>query len=163
MGIRLEGPALWISYPAARPSIRAGGPGAIQVAGGQLIILGVACGTMGGYPHVAHLISADLDRVGQLAPGDLIQFSTVTLDEARTLDDADEGLTGCYWFGSRAWPETPESEFAMTYLTRRVHVSFCVFCPRPGRQRRACSICALKGWIPPLFGDVGNSLDVPAR
>jgi biotin-dependent carboxylase-like uncharacterized protein len=60
--------------------------GAIQVAGGQLIILGVAGGTMGGYPHVAHVISADLDRVGQLRPGDPIRFEPVSLAIARELD-----------------------------------------------------------------------------
>jgi 5-oxoprolinase (ATP-hydrolysing) subunit C len=59
-------------------------PGAIQVAGGQLIVLGIACGTMGGYPHVAHVISADLDRLG---PGDAIAFQRVTLDDARRVDD----------------------------------------------------------------------------
>jgi allophanate hydrolase subunit 2 len=63
-------------------------PGAVQVAGGQLIVLGVACGTMGGYPHVAHVISADLDRLGQLRPGDAITFRRVTLDEARRADEA---------------------------------------------------------------------------
>ena len=61
-------------------------PGAIQIAGGQLIVLGVACGTLGGYPHVAHVISADLDRLGQLKPGDAIAFRRVTLDDARRID-----------------------------------------------------------------------------
>ncbi len=60
-------------------------PGAVQVAGGQLIVLGVACGTMGGYPHVAHVISADLDRLGQLKAGDVIEFECVTIEEARRL------------------------------------------------------------------------------
>jgi allophanate hydrolase subunit 2 len=60
----------------------------VQVAGGQLIVLGVAGGTMGGYPHVAHVISADLDRLGQLRPGDEIRFRRVTLDEARGADRA---------------------------------------------------------------------------
>ena len=63
-------------------------PGAVQVAGGQLIVLGVACGTMGGYPHVAHVISADLDRLGQLKPGDMLTFRPVPLEEARSLDRA---------------------------------------------------------------------------
>jgi allophanate hydrolase subunit 2 len=56
------------------------------VAGGQLIVLGVACGTMGGYPHVAQVTSADLDRLGQLKPGDRIQFRRMTLDDARCED-----------------------------------------------------------------------------
>jgi antagonist of KipI len=41
---------------------------------------------MGGYPHVAHVVSADLDRVGQLSPGDQIQFQLVDLATARKLD-----------------------------------------------------------------------------
>ena len=75
------------SFPAAPERLSTPvAPGAIQVAGGQLIVLGVACGTMGGYPHIAHVISADLDRLGQLKPGDLLQFRRVTLEEARRLD-----------------------------------------------------------------------------
>jgi len=87
MGLRLEGSALEFLAQPDRLSTPVA-PGAIQVAGGQLIILGVACGTMGGYPHVAHVISADLDRVGQLSPGDHIQFRPVALDSARKLDVA---------------------------------------------------------------------------
>jgi antagonist of KipI len=60
-------------------------PGAVQTAGGQLIVLGVACGTMGGYPHVAQVISADIDRLGQLKAGDIIRFECVTVDEARRI------------------------------------------------------------------------------
>lgn len=85
MGLRLEGPSIELTSQADRLSAPVA-PGAIQVAGGQLIILGVACGTMGGYPHVAHIVSADLNRVGQLSPGDRIQFRPVALAQARKLD-----------------------------------------------------------------------------
>ncbi len=85
VGLRLEGEPLTVSSPPERLSTPVA-PGAIQVAGGQLIILGVACGTMGGYPHIAHVISADLDRIGQLKPGDTLHFLATTLDEARRLD-----------------------------------------------------------------------------
>jgi biotin-dependent carboxylase-like uncharacterized protein len=85
MGLRLEGPVLDLNSPPDRLSAPVA-PGAIQVAGGQLIILGVACGTMGGYPHIAHVISADLDRVGQLRPGNHIEFLPIGLAEARELD-----------------------------------------------------------------------------
>jgi biotin-dependent carboxylase-like uncharacterized protein len=85
MGLRLEGPPLEVDAPAARISAPVA-PGAVQVAGGQAIILGVAGGTVGGYPHVAHLITADLDRVGQLRPGDIIALERVSLAEARALD-----------------------------------------------------------------------------
>lgn len=63
-------------------------PGAIQWTPSGLILLGVACGTMGGYAHVAHLISADLDKLGQLRPGDPIALEPVSLSDARRLDAA---------------------------------------------------------------------------
>jgi biotin-dependent carboxylase-like uncharacterized protein len=84
MGLRLAGEPIPVTTPPERLSTPVA-PGAIQVAGGQLIVLGVACGTMGGYPHVAHVISADLDRIGQLRSGDDIEFRRVTLEEARRL------------------------------------------------------------------------------
>ncbi len=51
-----------------------------------MIVLGVAAGTIGGYPHIAQIISADLDRLGQLRPGDRTRFRRVTLDQARHAD-----------------------------------------------------------------------------
>jgi biotin-dependent carboxylase-like uncharacterized protein len=87
MGLRLEGDRVAVSSPAERLSTPVA-PGAVQVAGGQLIVLGVACGTMGGYPHLGHVISADLDRLGQLKPGDTIRFLHVTLAIARREDQA---------------------------------------------------------------------------
>jgi 5-oxoprolinase (ATP-hydrolysing) subunit C len=85
MGLRLEGDPLAVASASERLSTPVA-PGTIQATGGQLIVLGVACGTMGGYPHVAHVISADLDRLGQLKPGDRIVFRRVTLEDARTED-----------------------------------------------------------------------------
>jgi 5-oxoprolinase (ATP-hydrolysing) subunit C len=85
MGLRMESDPVTVTSAAERLSTPVA-PGAVQVAGGQLIVLGVACGTMGGYPHVAHVISADLDRLGQLKPGDTLGFSLVSLEEARSLD-----------------------------------------------------------------------------
>ena len=85
MGLRLDGPSLPLTPRPERMSMPVA-PGAVQVAGGLPIVLGVACGTMGGYPHVAHVISADLDRVGQLRPGDTVRFRLVGLAEARELD-----------------------------------------------------------------------------
>jgi len=84
MGLRLSGepvpvpPREMVSQPVA--------PGAIQVTrDGQLILLGVDGQTIGGYPRIAHVISADLDLVGQLRPGDQLSFQTVTLAEAERL------------------------------------------------------------------------------
>jgi antagonist of KipI len=77
MGIRLEGPPLklprreLVSEPVA--------PGAVQITNeGKPIVLGVDGQTIGGYPKVAHVISADLDALGQLRPGEEVRFHLVT-------------------------------------------------------------------------------------
>jgi biotin-dependent carboxylase-like uncharacterized protein len=88
MGLRLDGPPLVVRSAADRASAPVL-PGAVQVAGGQAIILGVACGTMGGYPHVVQVISADLPRIGQLRPGEAVRFRRVSLNEARAADRDD--------------------------------------------------------------------------
>ncbi len=80
VGLRLEGIAMphTINLPS-EPAI----PGAIQLpAGGHPIILGPDGPTIGGYPKVAVVIAADLDRLGRLRPGDEIRFEQVTLEEA---------------------------------------------------------------------------------
>jgi len=85
MGIRLEGPALEAGGDPSRLSSPVA-PGAVQLAGADLIILGVACGTVGGYPHVAHVIEADLDQLAQLRPGQSFRFEPIDLEAARRLD-----------------------------------------------------------------------------
>ncbi len=81
MGVRLSGTAL-----ERRPGelvSEAVSPGAVQVANDGLpIVLGVDGQTIGGYPKVAHLIRADLDKLAQLRPGDRVRFARVTPDEA---------------------------------------------------------------------------------
>lgn len=87
MGIRLQGrPLLFperelISEPVC--------PGAVQVTPvGQAIVLGVDGQTIGGYPKIAQVIQADLDRLGQLRPGQRLRFQKVGLDEAFELFQA---------------------------------------------------------------------------
>jgi allophanate hydrolase subunit 2 len=95
VGLRIEGPGLvGLEFPSRQSAPVA--PGAVQVAGGRVLILGVAGGTMGGYPHVAHVIAADLDRLGQARPGDMLSFARVELAEARALDRAQRE-----WLASR--------------------------------------------------------------
>lgn len=58
-------------------------PGTVQVTrDGQCIVLGVDGQTIGGYPRVAQVIRADLDRVGQLRAGDEVAFVNIPLEEA---------------------------------------------------------------------------------
>ena len=85
VGVRLEGASISVPNDPSRLS-RPVAPGAIQVAGDHPILLGVAGGTIGGYPHVGHVISADIDQVAQLRPGTIVRFERVSLTEARRVD-----------------------------------------------------------------------------
>jgi biotin-dependent carboxylase-like uncharacterized protein len=83
MGLRLKGepltrrPGELVSEPV--------GPGAVQVVNdGQCIVLGVDGQTIGGYPKVAHVIAADLDRLGQLRPGQAVRFAIANMNEAES-------------------------------------------------------------------------------
>jgi allophanate hydrolase subunit 2 len=61
-------------------------PGAIQITNeGQPIILGVDGQTIGGYAKIAHVIRADLDRLGQLRPGDEVHFQRIEMEDAEAL------------------------------------------------------------------------------
>ena len=82
MACRLAGPLLTHS---GDPDIVSDGvlPGSIQVPGdGVPIVLLRDCQTTGGYPKIATVISADLGRLAQIAPGRTVQFAAVTLDQA---------------------------------------------------------------------------------
>lgn len=71
-------------------------PGTIQVTNsGQPIILMADAQTTGGYYRLAQVISADMDRLAQLRPGDEVWFSLVTLEEVReALEPARRNLDG---------------------------------------------------------------------
>jgi 5-oxoprolinase (ATP-hydrolysing) subunit C len=84
MGLRLNGQLLErkIGELTSEPV----SPGAIQVTNnGQPVVLGVDGQTIGGYPKIAHVISADMDRIGQLRPGDRVSFKFVSMSEAETV------------------------------------------------------------------------------
>jgi biotin-dependent carboxylase-like uncharacterized protein len=84
MGLRLQGEPL--GMPGRELVSEPVCPGAVQVtSNGQCIILGVDGQTIGGYPKIAQVISADLDKVGQLRPGDCIAFQLICLAEAELL------------------------------------------------------------------------------
>jgi biotin-dependent carboxylase-like uncharacterized protein len=84
MGLRLAGPPF--ALPARELVSEPVCPGAVQVTrDGQCIVLGVDGQTIGGYPKLAQVISADLDRLGQLRPGDRLRLMRVSLETAETL------------------------------------------------------------------------------
>jgi allophanate hydrolase subunit 2 len=81
MGLRLDGPRL--TMPAREMVSEPVCPGAVQATReGQPIILGVDGQTIGGYPKVAHVCRADLDKLGQMRPGDAVRFQRIELAEA---------------------------------------------------------------------------------
>jgi allophanate hydrolase subunit 2 len=80
VGLRLEGLAM--PHAQSLPSEPAI-PGAVQLPpSGHPIILGPDGPTIGGYPKIAVVIAADLDRLARLRPGDEIRFAEITLGEA---------------------------------------------------------------------------------
>lgn len=82
MGVRLSGAVVrpvrggdMVSQPVAA--------GAVQVPpDGQPIVLMADCQTIGGYPQIAQVISADLDRLAQARPGCPVRFERTTIAEA---------------------------------------------------------------------------------
>jgi 5-oxoprolinase (ATP-hydrolysing) subunit C len=85
MGLRLRGPMLRHASTQDSDIVSdAVAPGAIQVpANGQPIVLMADSQTVGGYPKIAHVISADLSRLAHLKPGTQFKFECVTPTQAR--------------------------------------------------------------------------------
>jgi antagonist of KipI len=85
MGVRLEGPELKRIDQSDLIS-EAVAPGTIQVPpNGKPILLLGDCQTIGGYPKIAHVITADLGVAAQLRAGDRVRFSEVSLTDAHRL------------------------------------------------------------------------------
>ena len=85
MGMRLEGTKL---ENIVNTNIKSEGlvKGVVQVpADGNPIILFSDHGTIGGYPKIAVVITADHDKAAQLIPGSKIKFKEVNLNEAEEL------------------------------------------------------------------------------
>ena len=85
MGMRLEGPIIKNEFET---NIRSEGlvRGVVQVpADGNPIIMLSDHGTIGGYPKIGVVISADYDRLVQLSTGSKIKFQEIELADAETL------------------------------------------------------------------------------
>jgi len=96
MGMRLDGSNL---ENVVNTNIKSEGlvRGVIQVpADGKPIILLSDHGTIGGYPKIAIVISADLDKISQLTPGTEINFKEVSLEEAENIFKAYNEETNKY-------------------------------------------------------------------
>ena len=85
MGMRLEGPKIENKVDT---NIKSEGllKGVIQIpADGNPIIMLSDHGTIGGYPKIGVVISADYDKLVQLPPGSKIKFQELELSDAETL------------------------------------------------------------------------------
>ena len=85
MGMRIKGPKI---ENMVETNIRSEGliKGVIQIPGdGNPIVMLSDYGTIGGYPKIGVVISADHDRLAQLTPGSKIKFKLVELSEAENL------------------------------------------------------------------------------
>lgn len=82
MGVRLAGPRLIPDAPLDMPSEPVA-KGSVQVAGdGVATVLLADHQTTGGYPKIATVLDADLDRFAQLRPGDAFRFRLVGAEAA---------------------------------------------------------------------------------
>ena len=81
MGVRLKAQPL--TFPPGEITSEPVCPGTVQVTrDGQCIILGIDGQTIGGYPKIAQVIAADLDRLGQMRPGQRLRFAMIQLPES---------------------------------------------------------------------------------
>jgi urea carboxylase len=79
--------------------------GTVDFTGDMPVILGPDGPSLGGFVCPATIVDAELWKIGQLRPGDMVRFRAISLDQARALerdlDAAIESLSG-------AWPALPE-------------------------------------------------------
>jgi antagonist of KipI len=84
MGYRLDGAALGGSGDHLSSAVAMG---TVQITpSGTCVLLMADRATSGGYGRAATVITADLPRAGQLAPGDALRFRRATLDEAHAAE-----------------------------------------------------------------------------
>jgi biotin-dependent carboxylase-like uncharacterized protein len=85
MGTWLEGPKLGHAHGF---NVLSDGlvPGCIQVPGsGQPVVLLMDCQTIGGFPKVATIVTADLSRFAQTRPGGVVRFAAIHMETAHRL------------------------------------------------------------------------------
>lgn len=91
MGVRLDGAPLGgdVAGPSRSVAVL---PGTVQLPpDGRPIVLLADAQTIGGYPVIGHVITADLPLVAQLRPGDTVRWRPSTIEEAHR---AIRGLDG---------------------------------------------------------------------
>lgn len=85
MGLRLEGTPFEHAAAVAAAAMTSVAvlPGTVQVPpDGRPIVLLADAQTIGGYPVIGHVITADLPRAAQVRPGGIVRWQRCTVDEA---------------------------------------------------------------------------------
>lgn len=85
MGYQLTGPSLLLLQPLELISSAVGFGTVQRLPNGQLIVLMADHQTTGGYPRIAHVVSAHLPKLAQLRPGDNMRFRLMDSRQAETL------------------------------------------------------------------------------
>ncbi|HVX51149.1 MAG TPA: biotin-dependent carboxyltransferase family protein [Chitinophagaceae bacterium] len=85
MGCRLSGIPLQVNMQEGLVSSGVTAGTLQLLPSGQVVILGAEHQSTGGYPRIAHVISADRHLIGQLQPGDIIDFEIVDIVQAELL------------------------------------------------------------------------------
>ena len=84
MGVKLNGPQLNLKNQFQMISSPVN-PGCIQLTPSGPIVLMRECQTVGGYPRIFSVITADLDLLAQIPPGKKVKFKLVDIEEARLI------------------------------------------------------------------------------
>ncbi len=110
IGCRFDGPR--IAHRTSADIVSDGTTlGIVQVSGdGMPIVLMADRGTTGGYTKIATVISADIGRLAQAAPGDRVRFEVVDLDEAVARLREQERVLDAIVSGAARGPATPDQD-----------------------------------------------------
>ena len=110
IGCRFDGPR--IAHRTSADIVSDGTTlGIVQVSGdGMPIVLMADRGTTGGYTKIATVISADIWRLAQAAPGDRVRFDAVNLDEACTRLREQEAVLDALVTPEATRPATPNED-----------------------------------------------------
>ncbi|MCY0896670.1 MAG: biotin-dependent carboxyltransferase family protein [Alicyclobacillaceae bacterium] len=85
IGLRLQGQPLCLPHGRDMRSNPVA-PGTVQISGdGQPMVLLADCQTVGGYPRIAHVCTADLGRAAQCRPGTSVRFREISRATAASL------------------------------------------------------------------------------
>lgn len=136
MGLRLKSS----NRPPSLPAVLSEGmaPGSIEMTpDGSPLVLLPSRGTLGGYPVIATVVSADLSRAAQCKPGTSVHFRLISVDEAMSLwrDQMQKIAEGAVEWHDR-FPSGPERPHSGEHRILRAPLPGVIYF-RPNPEARA--------------------------